>query len=99
MTVAEIKERIDEREKTYIKFAKRKESLNPKLFVGELEVIKSMLDELGDIKEYINKRIKECDEEYENHDRIYGLCLDHRDVSNELEKVRDMLDELKENNK
>lgn len=46
MTVAEIKERIDEREKTYIKFAKRKESLNPKLFVGELEVIKSMLDDL-----------------------------------------------------
>lgn len=54
---------------------------------------------IADIKKYINKRIKECDEEYEHHDRIYGLCLDHRDLSWELDKVRSMLDELEENNK
>ena len=49
---------------------------------------------IADIKNYINKRIKECDEKYEHHDRIYGLCLDHRDLSWELENIKDMLNEL-----
>jgi hypothetical protein len=49
---------------------------------------------VAEIKEHINKRIKECDERYEHHDRIYGLCLDHRDLSWELENIKDMLDEL-----
>lgn len=105
MTVADIKEFIDKiTSDIYSAYYNNYGELDydekeVKEIVDNRDKILSMLDELGDIKEYINKRIKECDEEYENHDRIYGLCLDHRDVSNELEKVRDMLDELKENNK
>lgn len=49
---------------------------------------------IDEIKEYIDKRRKECDEIYEHHDRIYGLCLDHKDISNELDEIKFMLEQL-----